>query len=343
MTTGALTILGLDDPRWSSFAAEHPEATPFHQPAWAAMLADCYRFTARAGVCMDGRGEIVAGMPVIEVGARHRRWASLPFTDRCAPLATRPSARSEFARQLEKARTDLGLRSIEVRDRLEGTGWSSDQGYSHEVELGPDPEQVYARFDSSRVKRKIRRAAREHLQVERGQSQKDLLEVFYRLHVETRRRLGVPVQPRSFFELLSERILARDLGFVLTARLEGTPVASAVFLAYNGRVTYKFSASDDRYGNVPGTHAVVWQAIQDSCAAGARVFDFGRTEIGNDGLRAFKLSWGADERPLAYTVLASSPPSSRLEVAQRLLKPVIRHSPTAFGRAIGALGYRYTA
>jgi CelD/BcsL family acetyltransferase involved in cellulose biosynthesis len=284
-------------------------------------------------------------MPLLEVGVGplRRRWVSLPFTDRCAPLAARDSVRQELVRELDQARHELDVRSIEVRDHLEGADWSSHAGHWHELELAPDPDEVYGGFDSSRVKRKIRRAARDGLMVERGRSPEDLIDLFYGLHVDTRRRLGVPVQPRLFFVLLWERMLAQGLGFVLTARLDGTPVASAVFLESNRRLTYKFSASDRRYGNVPGTHAVMWRAIQDGCGAGARVLDLGRTEAGNEGLRTFKVGWGGVEEPLTYTVLASSPPSPKPNVAHRLLKPVLRRSPTVVARAIGSVAYRYTA
>jgi CelD/BcsL family acetyltransferase involved in cellulose biosynthesis len=343
--TQGLTILGIDDPRWEVFAAHHSEATAFHQPAWTRLLADCYRFQPRAAVSLDDSGSIIAGMPVLEIGGRsgRRRWVSLPFTDRCHPLTSNPEGQRGFARQLGEARRELGMRSIEIRDHLEGADWVDGQGHWHEIMLAADPDEVYERFDASRVKRKLRKAAREGLQVERGQTREDLVELFYGLHLDTRRRLGVPVQPRRFFELLWERMLAAGLGFLITARLDGNPVASAVFLSANGRVTYKFSAFDRRYGNLPGTHAVLWQAIQDSCEEGARVLDLGRTETGNEGLRTFKLGWGGNEQPLVYSLFAPAPPSGRLQAAHGLLKPVIRRSPTIVARAIGSVAYRYTA
>jgi CelD/BcsL family acetyltransferase involved in cellulose biosynthesis len=167
--------------------------------------------------------------------------------------------------------------------------------------------------------------------------------VFYGLHVATRKRLGVPVQPRRFFELLWDGMLARQLGFVLVARKGRSPIASAVFLASNGRVTYKFSASDSRYARLGGTHAVLWEAIRSSCRNGDRVFDFGRTDEGNRGLRDFKLGWGAREEPLAYTTLAPHTPSPSSRRAHAALGRVIRRSPPWVARATGAIAYRYTA
>jgi CelD/BcsL family acetyltransferase involved in cellulose biosynthesis len=341
---GGIAILDVENQAWTAFVDGHPDATPFHHPSWSQLLADCYRLRPRVAAVLDGTGAIVAGLPLIEVGrGSHRRWVSLPFTDRCAPLVRTDPGAPMLAEQLEDTRRELRLRSIEVRDRLAGGGgWVVPQGYWHELPLTPEPDELYAGFHKLRV-RLLRRAEREGVVVERGGSKRDLCEVFYGLHVATRRRLGVPVQPRRFFELLWDRMLARKLGFVLIARNGTAPIASAVFLASNGRVTYKFSASDSRYARLGGSTAVLWEAIRLSCRNEDRVLDFGRTEEGNPGLRGFKLGWGAREEPLNYTVLAAGAPSMRKGRTHAALGAVIRHSPQWVARASGALAYRYTA
>lgn len=340
--TGAenIEILGLEDSAWTAFVAGHPDATPFHQPAWARLLADCYRFRAKVAVLPDTNGHLAAGLPVIELGcSSRRRWVSLPFTDRCPPLARPDLSERELVDTLEHARGRLGLRALEVHDRLDG-GWSIPQGYWHELSLDRSPDELRAGLHKSRAQM-VRRAEREGIVVERGQSSEDLCGVFYRLHVLTRRRLGVPVQPKRFFELLWERMLGPGLGFVLTARLRGTPIASSVFLSSGRRVTYKFSASDR--GPLGAPDAVLWTAIEQSCRDGASTFDFGRTGTGNEGLRQFKLRWGAREEPLAYTVLAADAPASGGGRATAAVAPVIRRSPPWVTRAVGALAYRFTA
>jgi lipid II:glycine glycyltransferase (peptidoglycan interpeptide bridge formation enzyme) len=217
------------------------------------------------------------------------------------------------------------------------------QGHWHELLLAPGPNELHAHFHKSRVKGSLRRAEREGIVVERGSSRRDLCEVYYGLHTATRRRLGVPVQPRRFFDLLWERILEPGLGFLLIARRGRVPIASAVFLAANGRVTYKFSAADRRYAALGAGHAVLWEGIRQSCYSGARVFDFGRTESSNEGLRAFKRGWGAREEPLEYTVFAANAPRMGNGRAHAALGSVIRRSPPWVGWAIGELAYRFAA
>jgi hypothetical protein len=84
---------------------------------------------------------------------------------------------------------------------------------------------------------------------------------------------------------------------------------------------------------------VLWEAIRSSCRDGHRVFDFGRTEQGNEGLRAFELGWGARKEELAYTAFAASAPSPGSGWTHAALGTVIRRSPPWVGQSIGALAW----
>jgi hypothetical protein len=68
----------------------------------------------------------------------------------------------------------------------------------------------------------------------------------YRLRLLTRKRLGAPIQIRRFFHLIERNAIEGGLGFVLSAHANQVPVAAAVFLAWNGVLTYKYGASDPR-------------------------------------------------------------------------------------------------
>ena len=57
------------------------------------------------------------------------------------------------------------------------------------------------------------------------------------------------------------------------------------------------------------------EAIRWGCEHGMRTLDFGRTHWGQEGLRSFKLAWGAEERELRYRHLGGVPAgrNARLE------------------------------
>jgi lipid II:glycine glycyltransferase (peptidoglycan interpeptide bridge formation enzyme) len=200
-----------------------------------------------------------------------------------------------------------------------------------------------ARFSHSRVKRKLRRAERESLSVRRSNSERELLDVYYPLHVETRRRLGVPVQLRRFFQILWQEFLGRGLGFVVTARIRGVAVSSGVFLAWNRRMVFKYAASNVGLGNVGAGQATAWNAVRWGRETGHVDFDFGRTDLGDEGLGAFKRAWGTMNAAWTYTVLADRQPRPRWVRAGAMLRPVLRNSPKLMTRVIGRVGYRHTA
>jgi CelD/BcsL family acetyltransferase involved in cellulose biosynthesis len=339
-------VLELTDPHWADFVASQPAATPFHHPAWGRLVADCYGFRAFAVATRDAAGQIRAGLPVIEV--RHLRgepkWVSLPFTDYCPPLLSAPQEETRLAAALQQISKDAGIRRVVVRAPLAGAVPASTTAFRHGIPIKDDPALVYAAFPS-RTRTHIRQAERRGVTVRRSASPEDLLDVFYGLHVRTRRRLGVPVQPRRFFRMLWESLVSPGLGMVLVAEASGQPVAAGVVLAWNGTMTGKFIASDAGAWSLRPVNLIVWHAVQAACERGCRWFDFGRTDAQNEGLRAHKRSWGAVEEPLVYGTLGGrpEPAASGNGIAGQLLASVIRHGPLVLCRATGEALYRYAA
>jgi CelD/BcsL family acetyltransferase involved in cellulose biosynthesis len=341
-----LTILELTDPRWGDFVARQPSATPFHHPDWGRLIANCYGFSAFAVTTSDATGAIRAGLPVIEV--RHLRgepkWVTLPFTDYCPPLIPVPQEETDLVRALQRASKAAGIRRVEIRAPINGAPSVSRGATRHVIALQGDPAAVYAGFRSS-VRRHIQQAGRSGVTIRWAECPEDLVDTFYRLHLRTRRRLGVPVQPRRFFRMLWESVIRTGLGSVLIAEASARPVAAEVVLSWNGTTIDKYSASDERAWPLRVNNLITWHLIKAACEQGSRWLDFGRTDAGNEGLRVFKRSWGAVEEPLVYGTLGvgSEPAPAREGMADHLLASVIRRGPLMLCRAAGETLYRYAA
>ena len=341
--------LQLADPEWRAFVDRQPDALPFHLPAWVETVAGAYGLRSFAIAVRDASGAISAGVPVIETRPpfTRKRWVSLPFTDLCPPLAATPEDGHRLVAALDAARTASGASRWEARGPLPGGTPFEDAGYRHVLRLEPDADAVYARFHRSQVQRNIRKAEANDLTLRVGTGDADLLDDFYALHLDTRRRLGVPIQPRRFFNLLRERVLRSGIGWIVSVESEGRAIAAALFLAANGTVVYKYGASDADAWRLRPNHLLFWHAIRTACEAGYRVFDFGRSDADADGLRAFKASWGADEERLIYHALGDAPPMSETApgpgLASRSLGAVIRRSPPWVCRWSGELLYRFVA
>jgi CelD/BcsL family acetyltransferase involved in cellulose biosynthesis len=279
-------------------------------------------------------------MPVIDVSRPlgGRRWVSLPFTDRCPPLAGANA--DDLVAGLGVLARSQKLDLLEVRGALaEQATVQRDLPFVHHQVAVAGERQNWDRLAKNH-RRNVRIAERADVRIVRGVSVADV-ETFYRLHLRTRRRLGVPVQPRRFFRLLLETVIGQGLGFVLTAYSGELPVASAVFGAWNGTLIYKYSARDERFAKLDANYLLLWSGIRWATENGYHTFDLGRSNVDQEFLRTFKDGWGAREEPLAYSRISRSPArthSPRLETAMSV---VIRNSAPWVCRTVGELFYRY--
>ncbi len=331
--------------RWIDFVTEHVYATAFHHPAWANLLSECYGYSVFVLTLSDDAGQVVAGLPIVEVRGLlgRRRWISLPFTDYCPPLLGDGENSRDLTDVLVQQIDDHIVR-LEVRSALVERPKVHFHSHAvrHTLVLASDPDVVFRKFKKTRVQQSILKSQNDGVVVRRGETLADM-RLFYALQLQTRWRLGVPVQPWRFFQLLWQRFLEEELGFLLLAYYNDVPVAASVFLAWNGTIIHKYSASNPEYWRLRPNNLILWTAIQWGCENGYHTFDFGRTDQENEGLRAFKSGWGTKEEPLIYSLIADQSPNPPLGRLKKAMTAVIQGSPVWVCRMIGEVFYKYAA
>ena len=331
------------DRRWLEYVRSKPEATIFHHPSWLSVLAESYGYRPFVIAACDAAGQIVAGLPVLEIRSRvrGRRWVSLPFTDYCAPLYDGPEALDQLVHELV-LRYQVGrVPKIEIRWGLPAHPpiQSYPAYYLHIVKLASDPQVVMKEFERTH-RQNIGTAEKRGIHIERG-TEPEHLRRFYQMQLETRRRKGVPVQPWKFFDLLGTQILAQGLGFVLLAYKDAQCLAGGLFLHWQKTLTYKYAASSGEDQQYRPNNLLSWTAMRWGCENGYTVFDLGRTELENAGLRRFKKGWGAEESPLTYSMLSTTPPDTDNGKLMSLMETVIQKAPPWVCRLTGELLYRH--
>lgn len=328
---------------WIAFLESQDDATPFHHPAWTKVVSEVYGFEAAAFIVRAPDGAIAAGLPAIQVPSlgRRGRWKCLPFTDTCGPLGDERSVNWLMASLRSK-----GDQGWEVRSPVPALGAVQPVAVTHTLDLRPGLESVYAGFHSSQVKRALRKAGRQCLvQVREASERRDLTDIYYALHVSTRKRQGAPPQPRRLFGAIWDELHLTGLASTYLAEIDGRPVAGAVFLHWNRVLVYKYGASDADAWKARPNHVIFWRAIESGCEAGMRRLDLGLTDAANQGLRTFKSNWGAHEEELCYTTwgAGSKPRSTSHSRAQALLGQAIRRSSPSVCEMIGTAIYRFAA
>jgi lipid II:glycine glycyltransferase (peptidoglycan interpeptide bridge formation enzyme) len=293
-------------------------------------------------VC-DTNDEIIAGLPVMETKSwlTGRRWVSLPFTDHCLPLYENASALDCLVDGLLNQVIAQGLPKLELRGEF--PSHSALQQFSpyvlHTLSFDVDFSKVYCRIHPMH-QRNAKIAMKRGVRIELGTNPQHM-KAFYQLHLETRRRQGVPAQPWRFFDLLGKILLEEDLGFVLLAYQKDKIIAAMVLLEWGQTLTFKYGASNKAFLNLRPNDLLFTTVIQWGCENGFKIFDLGRTDIANTGLRAFKTRWGAEETPLIYSVLSGNPPKFLTNRMMSVMQVIIRNSPLWFCEMAGRLLYHY--
>lgn len=338
-----IQVLEHQDNKWMEFIEARPQANIFHHPAWMQLMHECYGYFPSILVVMDTNGNIRAGLPFMKVNSflTGNRWVSLPFSDYCNPLYQDESAYKELTRQLVSMFRNGSLKKMEIRWGLpeQDDIQQVSQFVLHTIQLQPDPLQVSKHFKRTHLQN-IRTAMERGVKVEFGDQLKHF-KAFYNLQLGTRKRHGVPAQPWNYFELLWEHIVKAGMGFVLLATYEGKYIAGMVYLGWGKTLIAKYAASHQDYFTLRPNNLLFWEGIRWGCENGFSVFDMGRTEVENTGLRNFKSRWGAMEEPLRYSVLSSKQPRSSSGNLDRLLHYVIKRSPQWVCRLSGELLYRH--
>ena len=272
----------------------------FHTAAWPKVLRETYGHRPMY-VCRFDGGKIEALLPIIEVASRitGTRGVSLPFADYCNPLG--PVERHEelftIAKEFGRKR---GWRYLEWRtnDFHINHASAAVEYHQHLVQLDGELGAMFQRMDSA-VRRAVRKAEKGDVRVNFS-TDPEAMRTFYALHCGTRRKHGVPPQPSAFVENIGRHVLQKGNGFVATAVLGAQPIAASVFFHYGRTALYKYGASDERFQHARGNNLLMWEAMQRCRKLGCEALHLGRTSLGQEGLRRFKLGLGAVERRLSY-------------------------------------------
>jgi hypothetical protein len=329
---------------WDRLAGSHPGHTLFHLSAWARVLHNTYGHRPFYFVCSMGTHP-AALIPLMEVRSAltGRRGICLPFSDFCAPLffVREAAVRDSVFATLSSLMRERRWKHWEVRGSDESCSMGTPDAafYAHTLSLLDGPDVLFERFDPA-VRRAIRKAEGSGLTVSVRRDREAMIE-FYRLHVITRRRHGMPVQPLAFFLNIHREVIETGLGSVVIAVKDSQPVAGAVFFHSGSHGLYKFGASDERYSSLRANNLVMWTGIQSLCAGGFETLALGRTAMDHEGLRRYKLGWKTSESVVSYhrsqsgTLGRDSQPGAAFKASTA----VISRLPLSVNRLLGRLLY----
>ncbi len=304
-------------------------------------MQETYQMRPLALVRFDKAGKVSAGIPIMKRNLRGKTsWVSLPFTDHCPFLFNDEQDKVGFSNELIGFIQQHRQNTIELRwpYPLAKGILAKNSFVIHKLALHEDFEENRKLIHPS-SKRNARSAQKHNVRVEIHNDMQHIKE-FYLLHLLTRHKQGVPIQPFRFFHHLQSLILSKEMGFVISAYQGEKCLAAAVFLTWNKNIIYKYGASDPKYLHLRPNDLIFHEVIKWGCEHGYTSLDFGRTDLDNAGLRHFKSRWGSEETELVYSY-APEIPTERPAWIMNMLEKVIKNSPLWVCRLAGEVLYRY--
>ena len=322
---GQLEIIETDfatDPRWDPFVKSHSRGLIYHHSLWLAALRKEYGQEALSLACVDGNNEFegifpllyTRGMPcgVLCVGGQvtGRRLASLPRTPVAGPLSRSRVVDGLLLREAVRRVKDTPGTTLQIKvdtnsldgiiDGTQGTFWRD----SYVLELPKEPGESI-RFGNSKRHHKVgwavNKAVRLGVQVRQAEKEEDLA-AWYRLYLETMRRVVVPARPYRFFQELWRKMRPRGMMSLLIAERVGSNgselLAGSIYLAYGQTVHYAFTGCNARALALHANDVLQWEAIHSACKEGFRYYDFGEVDAERPELARFKHKWSAITIPL---------------------------------------------
>jgi lipid II:glycine glycyltransferase (peptidoglycan interpeptide bridge formation enzyme) len=119
---------------------------------------------------------------------------------------------------------------------------------------------------------------------------------------------------------------------------EGRIITSLWVFFWQDYVSPYYIGYDPAYLQYAPNNWVLWQVIKDSCAAGYRYYDMGRSRQGT-GSYEFKRHWGIEPKPLYYqyylhrakNIPQVNPSNPKFDIPRRLWS----HLPLGLTKIIG--------
>jgi len=299
MSVGLADPLSL--PQWDRWVEAYPDAFFFHGAGWARILRETYGHRPVYPCQLSGEG-IETALPLMEVCSRitGRRGVSLPFTDFCPALGEDETKRKGLFEAAMNEGRRRRWRYLECRNLNDGWAGATPSlsFWGHWIDLTVGAKRLWTGLGDS-VRRNVRKAQKAGLTVQYGRGEASMA-AFFRLHCQTRKRHGLPPQPRSFFSNIRKGMSAKGGGEVGVAFRDGKAVAAAVYLNFGRRAFYKFGASDEREQEWRGNDLLMWTSMERFATEGFDQMHLGRTSMKHEGLRRFKLGFGPEEETIGF-------------------------------------------
>jgi len=341
------------DERWDRFVENHPFGWVCHLSGWKKVLENSFPHMKGYYLALiDGNGEIQAGLPIYEVRSwlTGNRLVSIPFATLSDPLVSTSNELHLLLDAVKNLSDSLCIPNVEIRTKnshemMKHPDFSGQYYFKiHEIDLTQEINQLWKSINRTNIRKRINFANKNNLNLKIGETEYDLID-FYKLYVETRKRLSLPPHPYKFINLLWQNFSPSKRLTLYLAKYQTQTISAHIVFKFNGRVSAEFEGWDRKYHKLSANPFLFWEEIKMAKKDGFKIYDFGRTSPKSVTLMRFKNHWGTrvNELPTFYLNNNHRPQISINEnkFLYNLTQQICRISPTPILKSIGNLCYKH--
>lgn len=333
------------DPRWRQLALG-PHGSVFTSPPWIDAVCATYGFSPTCTIRLGWDGQPRAGLAWVPISdIRGDRLTSLPFCDRADPFTDDQIDWKALVDGVITAGAPLTLRCFDTAVAAGDTRFARvGMAAWHGTPLAGGVEEVRRRL-SQHARRNISISEREGVRVE-AHTDSEAMQLFHGLHVALRKRkYRLLAQPVELFDRIFDAFAPDDAIVTMLAFAGDELIAGAVFLAWGDTLYYKFGASLHEHLALRPNDAIFWAGIRWGVQRGARLVDWGLSDLDQPGLIAYKRKWATEQRQIVTLRAGGERARSNPETGPMLgeLTRLFTEDsvPDEVTRQAGALLYRY--
>jgi serine/alanine adding enzyme len=280
------------------FVGNNDASSIYHDYRWVSVVDKTFGHKSYYLICEDADGRIAGTLPMIHLKSMlfGNFLVSMPYFNYGGVCSSVPSAQAMLVEDAVRTAKSLGASHIEFRQELPmGNGFPvKTSKVSMRLHL-PESEADLWKSLPSKLRSQIRKPQKEGMTVRI--SRHDELDNFYKVFSINMRDLGTPVYPRNFFRNILD--LFPSQSWICTVLAGKFPLASGFLIGFKERMEIPWASSIREYNRLGPNMLLYWSCLEFACNRGFRVFDFGRSTMGESTYK-FKEQWGAMPYPMYW-------------------------------------------
>lgn len=290
------------------------------------MLKNTFGYEPKYIFATDNSGKIKGLLPLFYVKSRltGNRLCSTPFSHWCGVIGEDESL-SPLVSEAVEIFNNSRAKYIEIRDNVAVNDFHVTNSFSTYIaDISRSSEELWTDL-SSNARRSTRQSIKSGLSARITRDIGDLKQ-FYEINSMTKKEIGVPCHPWSFFRNMFN--ILKDNVSLYVVEYNDEIIAGGIRTYYKDTVVAGYAAAKPDMVNLRPYNILNWQTIEDSCGT-YKYYDLGRVSYDNEGLMFFKSRWGTVETKLFYSFYPRNPGSivenrdnMKYKIATNMMKKV---------------------